>query len=349
MPPLPNLRRLAFFTRLLDEAPATERYRLATEQIVHAERCGFDTAWVAQHHFHEHEGGLPSPFVLLGHIAGRTSRIRLGTGIVTLPLELPVRVAEDAIVLDLISDGRLELGVGNGGNPTAFAGFGLDAESRNDLFVQNLARLRGALTGEPLPGGDTLYPAKPDLAERIWQATFSAAGGTRAGLAGDGLMLSRTQPRAPNNQHATLAELQEPIIDAYLAGLPSGRVPRIVGSRSVFVAETRAEALRLADIGLRKALGRFIERGHRLPGGSLAEIIKAFDVHVGTPAEVIDSLLADRTLMRITDLAVQVHSIDPPHAWILRSIELVAQEVAPALGWQPRHDKRHRAEVGSVA
>jgi len=349
MPPLPNLRRLAFFTRLLDEAPATERYRLATEQIVHAERCGFDTAWVAQHHFHEHEGGLPSPFVLLGHIAGRTSRIRLGTGIVTLPLELPVRVAEDAIVLDLISDGRLELGVGNGGNPTAFAGFGLDAESRNDLFVQNLARLRGALTGEPLPGGDTLYPAKPDLAERIWQATFSAAGGARAGLAGDGLMLSRTQPRAPNNQHATLAELQEPIIDAYLAGLPSGRVPRIVGSRSVFVAETRAEALRLADIGLRKALGRFIERGHRLPGGSLAEIIKAFDVHVGTPAEVIDSLLADRTLMRITDLAVQVHSIDPPHAWILRSIELVAQEVAPALGWQPRHDKRHRAEVGSVA
>lgn len=348
MPPLPNLRRLAFFTRLLDDAPAAERYRLATEQIVHAERFGFDTAWVAQHHFHEHEGGLPSPFVLLGQIAGRTSRIRLGTGIVTLPLELPVRVAEDAIVLDLISDGRLELGVGNGGNPTAFAGFDLDAEGRNDLFVRNLARLRGALEGKLLPGGDTLYPAKPDLANRIWQATFSATGGARAGLAGDGLMLSRTQPRAPDNPHATLAELQEPIIDAYLAGLPSGALPRIVGSRSVFVAETRSEALRLADIGLRKALGRFIERGHRPPGGSLADIIKAFDVHVGTPAEVIDSLLADRTLTRVTDLAVQVHSIDPPHPWILRSIELVAQEVAPALGWQPQRNDQQRAKAGSV-
>src|ERR1700757_2404251 len=107
-----RFQRLAFFTRLLDTAPAAERYRLAAEQIAHAERCGYDTAWVAQHHFHEHEGGLPSPFVFLGHVAARTSRIRLGTGIVTLPLELPVRVAEDAIVLDLMCGGRLEVGIG---------------------------------------------------------------------------------------------------------------------------------------------------------------------------------------------------------------------------------------------
>src|ERR1700691_3802599 len=157
MTPAPQFKRLAFFTRLLDAAPPAERYRLAGEQIAHAERLGFDAAWVAQHHFHEQEGGLPSPFVFLGHLAARTSRIRLGTGIITLPLELPVRVAEDAIVLDLISGGRLELGVGNGGNPTAFAGFGLDSERRHELFADNLARLRGALKGDPIPGGDTLY------------------------------------------------------------------------------------------------------------------------------------------------------------------------------------------------
>ena len=56
MPP----KKLGFFTRLLDETTAAERYRLATEQIVHAERCGFDSAWIAQHHFHEGEGGLPA-------------------------------------------------------------------------------------------------------------------------------------------------------------------------------------------------------------------------------------------------------------------------------------------------
>ena len=115
-PPL----RLGFFTRLLDQADAAERYRLATAQIIHAERCGFDSAWVAQHHFHEDEGGLPAPFVFLSQVATRTTRIRLGTGIVTLPLELPVRVAEDAAVLDLMCGGRLEVGIGPGGNLSAW-------------------------------------------------------------------------------------------------------------------------------------------------------------------------------------------------------------------------------------
>jgi len=270
-----KFQRLAFFTRLLDAAPAAERYRLAAEQIVHAEKCGYDAAWVAQHHFHEHEGGLPSPFVFLGHVAARTSRIRLGTGIITLPLELPVRVAEDAIVLDLISNNRLELGVGNGGNPTAFAGFELDNDQRNEIFVRNLARLRTALRGEKIPGGDTLYPQQPSLDDRIWQATFSVSGGARAGAAGDGLMLSRTQPRSPENPRATLAAIQDPIIDAYLAALPAGCAPRIVGSRSVFVAETRADALRLAELGLRKAVSRFLERGHRPPGDTLTEMMRA--------------------------------------------------------------------------
>lgn len=349
MPTTPRFQRLAFFTRLLDAAPPAERYRLAAEQIAHAESQGYDAAWVAQHHFHEHEGGLPSPFVFLAHAAAQTSRIRLGTGIITLPLELPVRVAEDAIVLDLICRGRLELGVGNGGNPTAFAGFELDDEHRGDLFARHLARLRGALKGEPIPGGDTLYPTRPDLAERIWQATFSVTGGARAGHAGDGLMLSRTQPRPPETPNATLADLQNPIIDAYLAALPPGRAPRIVGSRSVFVAESRAEALRLADLGLHTQARRFIEKGHRVPSDKLADLIKAFDVHVGTPADVIASLRADKTLARVTDLAVQVHSVDPPHPWILRSIELVAQEVAPAFGWQPQGHQPHRAQAEKVA
>src|SRR5215470_3545549 len=86
-------KRLGFFTRLLDQADAAERYRLATAQIVHAERMGFDSAWVAQHHFHEDEGGLPGPFVFLAQMAPQTSPIRRGTGIVTLSIELPIRVA----------------------------------------------------------------------------------------------------------------------------------------------------------------------------------------------------------------------------------------------------------------
>lgn len=313
------------------------------EQIAHAEALGFDSAWVAQHHFHEHEGGLPSPLVFLAHVAARTHRIRLGTGIITLPLENAVRVAEDAIVLDLLSGGRLDVGVGTGGTPESFAAFGLHSEDRSAIFARQLAVLRGAWAGQPLAGGDTLYPAARQLLGRIWQATFSVAGGSRAGQAGDGLMLSRTQPRTDEAPDATLAEIQNPIIDAYLAALPAGSTPRIVGSRSLFVADSRQEALRLADVGLRRAVARFAVNGKagpasRLgPDAPLAQLIAAYDVHVGTPEDVIASLRADITLERVTDLVFQVHSIDPPHAAILRSIELTATEVAPALGWAPRH------------
>ena len=96
-------------------------------------------------------------------------------------------------------------------------------------------------------------------------------------------------------------------------------------------------------------MARFLERGHRPPGDTLADLIRAFDVHVGTPDDVIASLTADTTLNRCTDLAVQVHSIDPPHPWILRSIELVAQKVAPAFGWRPKTTQPLPAEPETVA
>ncbi|MBV9861078.1 MAG: putative FMN-dependent luciferase-like monooxygenase [Alphaproteobacteria bacterium] len=323
--------RLGFFSRLLDEASPAERYRLALDQIGHAERLGFDTAWIAQHHFHENEGGLPSPLVFLAQAAARTSRIRLATGIITLPLELPLRVAEDTAVLDLMTGGRLEVGVGPGGNPSAFAAFELDAAERNDLFVRNLALLRRAWTGQELPGGDRLYPTNHGLADRVWQATFSVSGGARAGADGDGIMLSRTQPRPADKPGMTIEEIQRPILDAYHAALPPGREPRVMVSRSVFVADDREEALRLAAIGLRRARERL-----RLPaGGGLPEWLIAANAHVGTAEDVIRSLAADRTLERATELVVQVHSIDPPPPMTLRSLELVAERVAPALGWQP--------------
>ena len=341
-------RRLGFFTRLLDQATAGERYRLAAEQIVHAEAHGFDSAWVAQHHFDGDEGGLPAPFVFLAHVAARTSRIRLGTGIVTLPLEEPVRVAEDAAVFDLISNGRLELGLGSGGTPSAFAGFGRDSADRAAIFDRNATIVRDALAGKALGGGNLLYPAAPRLIDRIWQATFSAAGGKRAGEAGDGLMLSRAQPRPKDAPNASLADLQHPIIDAYLAALPGEREPRIMASRTLFVADDRKDALRLADIGLRRVVNHFVEIGFVAPGRSLAELIAALDVHVGTPESVIESLRADSTLDRVTDIVFQVHSVDPPHPLILRSIELIAKTVAPALGWEaPKAAKGNRVALAT--
>lgn len=326
-------KRLGFFTRLLDDVQAGERYRLAAEQIIHAEENGFDSAWIAQHHFHAEEGGLPSPAVFLSHVAARTSTIRLGTGVITLPMENALRVAEDTAVLDLLSDGRLEVGFGTGGTKESFEAFGIDADRRGEVYAENLAVVRDAWAGKVLHGGNHLYPDAPHLLDRVWLATFSANGARLAGLSGDGLMLSRTQPRPADNPDATLDDIQNPIIDAYLAGLPQGRAPRILGSRSLFVADDRKRALAFAETGLRRVADRFAAAGHRIEGDKLEDLIKALDSHVGTPDDVIASLKKDTALARATDIVFQVHSIDPPHAEILRSIELIAAEVAPALGW----------------
>ena len=327
--------RLGFFSRLLDEGGAAERYRLALAQIRHAEAQGFDSAWVAQHHFHEGEGGLPSPFVFLAQVAAMTSRIRLGTGIVTLPMELPIRVAEDAAVLDLISGGRLELGVGSGGNPSAFAAFGLEDAQRRAIFEGHLKVLTTALAGDALTGGDRIYPAQPSLLSRLWYATFSVDGARSAGRLGAGLLLSRTQPRPAGAPDASLSDIQDPMVDAYLAALPPGVAPRILASRSVFAADRREDAIRFADIGLRRHYARLVASG-RAPDvhPTVEDMVRRQDVHLGTVEEVVASLRTDRVMDRATDLAVQVHSVDPPHPFVLRSIELVAEGVAPAFGWR---------------
>ncbi|NTG02868.1 putative FMN-dependent luciferase-like monooxygenase [Rhizobium rhizogenes] len=329
-------KRLGFFSRVLDQVDVATRYRLVSEQIIHAEAQGFDSAWVAQHHFNGEEGGLPSPLVFLAGLASRTSRIRLGTGVITLPMEDAVRVAEDTAVLDILLDGRLEVGVGTGGTPQAFLPFGLESADRGLIYGQHLTLVRDAWAGGELAGGNRLYPTAPHLRDRVWQATFSVGGGERAGLAGDGLMLSRTQPRPPETPDAELWDLQNPIIDAYLAALPDGRSPRILGSRSLFVADSRKQALHFAEIGLRRSIERFTASGFTIRGETTTDLIKAFDVHVGTPEDVIASLQVDTALARVTDLVFQVHSVDPPHEHILRSLELIAAQVAPALGWTPR-------------
>lgn len=336
----PQKKRLGFFTRLLDDARAGERYRLATEQIAHAEAFGFDSAWIAQHHFHPDEGGLPAPTVFLAHVAAQTSRIRLGTGVITLPMENAVRVAEDTAVLDLLSGGRLEIGFGTGGTTESFQVFGMDSEKRGEIYGKNLKIVRDAWSGKDLGNGITLHPSAPHLLDHVWLASFSAFGARLAGESGDGLMLSRTQPRTAENPDATLWDIQNPMLDAYFNVLPEGRKPRILGSRSVFVADDRKEALRLAEIGLSRFAARLAGSGRRNLGSSIEDLIRASDSHVGTPDDVITSLKRDEALARTTDLVFQVHSIDPPHSAILRSIELIATEVAPALGWVRKDEQR---------
>lgn len=324
--------RLGFFTRLLDRADAADRYRLAADQARHAERLGFDTVWVAQHHFHADEGGLPSPFVFLAHLAALTSRIRLATGVVTLPLENVVRVAEDAVVADLLSGGRIELGLGSGSTPASFAAFGIEASDRTRVYDAAVQQLLDALDDRELGHPENhLYPGGGSLLDRVWQATFSSYGGTRAGAVGHGLLLSRTQPRPEGQADLPLPELQQPIVDAYLAALPDGSTPRILASRTLVVTDTEAEAERYLQDAWQRYLARPVIPGFSVAADDARTWARRTDTHIGTPDQVLASLSADTVIAQATEVAFQVHSIDPGHDATLRSLELIAEQVAPAL------------------
>ncbi|GAB3398290.1 putative FMN-dependent luciferase-like monooxygenase [Schumannella luteola] len=329
--------RLGFFTRLLDDVAPVERYRNALAQIVHAEELGFDTAWVAQHHFHGDEGGLPSPFVVLAQAAAQTSRIRLATGIVTLPLEAPIRVAEDAAVLSLLSGGRFELGIGSGGTSSSFPPFGHDPADRPAIYAAHKETLLRALRGEVLTSdGGALYPPAPaELLSTLWEATFSASGAARIGGEGHGLLLSRTQPRREYTGTGSAVDQVE-IVEAHAAALPAGVPQRVMASRSVLVVDDEAEGRRLRAAGIAASVPQIEKLGVTLPSGVSDEEAAAYlDLHIGTPEQVIDSLGADPIVPLASDVVFQPHPVDPPHAVVLRSLELIAERVAPALGWAP--------------
>jgi alkanesulfonate monooxygenase SsuD/methylene tetrahydromethanopterin reductase-like flavin-dependent oxidoreductase (luciferase family) len=131
------------------ELPRTsgELYGELLEQVDAAEALGFDSFWVAEHHFHEY-GAIPSPPVFLAAAAQRTRRIRLGAAVVVLPFHDPLVVAEEYAMVDMLSGGRLNLGVGSGYLAHEFEGFGVPATEKQARFDEALQTLLRAWTGE---------------------------------------------------------------------------------------------------------------------------------------------------------------------------------------------------------
>ena len=127
---------------------ATARYQETIEQIVYAEKLGFDTAWLAELHFNPSFSIMPAPLLLAAALAQRTTRIRLGTAVLLLPLQHPLRTAEEAAVVDLLSQGRLELGVGRGMIAIHFQGFNVAREESRDRFEEALTIIKHAWTQE---------------------------------------------------------------------------------------------------------------------------------------------------------------------------------------------------------
>jgi alkanesulfonate monooxygenase SsuD/methylene tetrahydromethanopterin reductase-like flavin-dependent oxidoreductase (luciferase family) len=131
-----------------DSQSEVTRYQETIEQVVAADELGFDCAWLAELHFFKPFSIMPSPLIVATAIAQQTKRIRLGTAVNLLPLYPPLRCAEDGATVDMLTNGRLDFGVGRGAIPLHFQGFNVPREESRERFEEALQIIEKAWTTE---------------------------------------------------------------------------------------------------------------------------------------------------------------------------------------------------------
>ena len=130
-----------------DASHQSRIYQEALEQVQYAEELGFDSVWIAEHHSSRY-GIFPTLMPILSHIAAQTKTIRLGAGISVLPFYNPIFLAEEAAMVDVLSNGRLDFGVGRGSADYEYGNFKIDFESRDTRFNEVLDIILGLWTTE---------------------------------------------------------------------------------------------------------------------------------------------------------------------------------------------------------
>ncbi len=170
-------------------------YAATLEQIAHAEKLGFDQIWTSEHHFIE-DGYSPALLPICAAIAARTERVRIGTNVLLLPLHNPLRVAEDAATVDVISNGRFDLGVAVGYKVEEFETFGANRHHRGRMMDEAVTVIRRAWDEDSFSFRGRHYSFENvRLAPRpvqspcpIWIGGFTEAAIRRAGRMADGVL-----------------------------------------------------------------------------------------------------------------------------------------------------------------
>ena len=138
-----------FYLMQRDDAWSEERvYESALTQMLAAEPLGYHSVWLAEHHFNDY-GLCPAPPVLASYVAARTSALRLGMGVSLLPLHHPVDLAEQLAVLDVVSGGRLDVGVGRGGTLQDYQTFQSDRDDSRARVEEGIELMRQCWRAEP--------------------------------------------------------------------------------------------------------------------------------------------------------------------------------------------------------
>lgn len=324
------------------------------EIMLRAEEFGFDSVWPAEHHFREY-GHCATPALVLAALATRTKRIRLGTGVVVLPLNHPVRVAEDYAFLDVLSNGRVDLGVGRGYQPHEYNGYGVDQSRSRDIFRECVEILQGTWSNESFSYQGEFYQFEelsvyPRPVQQphppIWMASLSPQTFELCGRYGLNLLCA---PIFGFSVRTGATQIEE-----YRNALAAhGRDPksaRIASLSMTYVANSTQEALDDFKSGVMwyfRTLGKYVAPPKGQPAIPtyefyatirdvlhLAEwenVVNAGAVVCGSPDEVVQRIGEMSELCGFTDYLAWTRIGGLDQAKVLRSMELMASKVMPQL------------------
>jgi alkanesulfonate monooxygenase SsuD/methylene tetrahydromethanopterin reductase-like flavin-dependent oxidoreductase (luciferase family) len=320
-------------------------YRDHLDEAVLAEELGFDCVWASEHHFAP-DAWSPAPFPFLAAVAGRTTVVRLGTYVLLLPLHNPVRVAEDAAVLDNLSDGRVDLGVGVGSSPREFATFGVPIENRLGRTFEALRVIERCFAGEHFDHAGKYYnfpgvhmttppvqrPGPPILVAAMGEQSVRWTARRGYGMAAG----------AGRGHALYMAALRDEGHDP--AGLTIASVPL-----RVHLAATHDQAWDEAEAGLHQVLHFYRTHGNPAAGsrghngeplGRLPSVGEFRNVPlighggqpfaIGTPDEALKLLEPYRGL-GLTHLSLNLHQPGQDAASVRRSMRLFARELMPTI------------------
>ncbi|MFF1909249.1 LLM class flavin-dependent oxidoreductase [Kitasatospora sp. NPDC058218] len=334
--PSQPLRKLGFLTiGLFDPADPGRGHESTLQLIELGEQLGFDSAWVRHRHL---QHGISSPVALLAAASQRTRRIQLGTAVIPLGWENPLRLAEDLATTDILSGGRLNPGISVGRpghwDQVAPALYPDTAESE-EFGYERVRRLLGFVKGEPATDfsgvegievySDRVQPVAPGLASRIWYGGGSLRSARWAGEQGLSL-LSSNVVRAEESED--FAEIQRSQIEAFRAHHPEGGRARVSQGLVVIPtdsasAEQRAKYLDYARSRLPRTAA---------PQGP-ARMMFAADL-VGTSVEIAERLYAHAGFREVDEVVFAL-PFTFGHRDYVQILTDIATRLAPALGWQP--------------
>ena len=307
------------------------------QECERAEAAGFDSVWLGEHH--NSQTLYPMPLIGLAAIASRTRRLRLGTGVLLLPLYHPLAVAEEAAMVDVISGGRLILGVGAGYAPEEFAAFGVSIKergSRMDEAVPLIHRLwseeKVTHAGRHYRVTDATVGPRPVQRPRppIWFAGWVEPAIRRAGRLGDAWLGG---PSAKLDELAACVRLYREARQA------AGRDPDggdVALMRYVFVAESLERAHAIAGAAfIRSFEATYFRWPHpvvKRPAGELTiEHLAEDRLILGDPASCIAQIQRFRQTLGLTHLVCRISAPGIPRDAARASLDLFTREVMPAV------------------